>query len=106
MRAKDIDSRVTGRSTGHPVRTLRNPMTKESLRLEKDGASFEELERLTLGGLRKAVVDGNVTDGSVMAGQIAGMIHEIKSCEELIGTIISETEQRIKAVQKGVVWDE
>ena len=106
VRAKDIDSRVTGRSTGHPVRTLRNPMTKEYLRLEKDGASFEELECLTLGGLRKAVVDGNVTDGSVMAGQIAGMIHEIKSCEELIETMVSETEQRIKAVQKGVVWDE
>lgn len=106
VRAKDIDSRVTGRSTGHPVRTLRNPMTKEYLRLEKDGASFEELECLTLGGLRKAVVDGNVTDGSVMAGQIAGMIHEIKSCEKLIETMVSETEQRIKAVQKGVVWDE
>ena len=106
MRAKDIDSRVTGRSTGHPVRTLRNPMTKEYLRLEKEGASFEELEQLTLGGLRKAVVDGNVTEGSVMAGQVAGMIHEIRSCEEFIKTIISDTEFRIKNVQKGIMWDE
>ena len=79
LRAKDIDSRVTGRTTGHPVRILRNQMVKEYLRLEKEGASFEELEQLTLGGLRKAVVEGNVTEGSVMAGQIAGLVHEIKS---------------------------
>ena len=71
IKAKDIDSRVTGRSTGHPVRALRNQMTKKYLDLEKNGASFEELEHLTLGGLRKAVVDGDVTNGSVMAGQSA-----------------------------------
>ena len=57
LKAKDIDSRVTGRTTGHPVRALRNQMTKEYLRLEKEGASFEELELITLGGLRKAVVE-------------------------------------------------
>ena len=60
LKAKDIDTRVTGRTTGHPVRTLRNPMTKEYLEKEAAGASFEELELLTLGGLRKAVVDGDV----------------------------------------------
>ena len=65
---------MTGRTTGHPVRALRNQMTKEYLRLEKEGASFEELELLTLGGLRKAVVEGDVVHGSVMAGQIAGMV--------------------------------
>ena len=74
IKAKDIDSRVTGRSTGHPVRALRNQMTKKYLDLEKNGASFEELEHLTLGGLRKAVVDGDVTNGSVMAGQSAAMV--------------------------------
>ena len=58
IKAKDIDSRVTGRTTGHPVRALRNQMTKEYLKLEKEGASLEELELLTLGGLRKAVVEG------------------------------------------------
>ncbi len=84
IKAKDIDSRVTGRSTGHPVRALRNQMTKKYLDLEKNGASFEELEHLTLGGLRKAVVDGDVTSGSVMAGQSAAMVKEIMSCKDLI----------------------
>ncbi len=60
IKAKDIDSRVTGRTTGHPVRALRNDMTRQYLELEKEGAGFEELEKLTLGGLRKAVVDGDV----------------------------------------------
>ncbi len=59
LQARDIDSRVTGRSTGHPVRALRNDMTKRFLELEKEGADFEELEKLTLGGLRRAVVDGD-----------------------------------------------
>ena len=72
IKARDIDSRVTGRSTGHPVRALRNQMTKEYLKKEQEGAPFEELELLTLGGLRRAVVDGDVKTGSVMAGQIAG----------------------------------
>ena len=65
LKAKDIDSRVTGRTTGHPVRALRNQMTKQYLDMEKAGASFEELEQLTLGGLRRAVVDGDVVNGSV-----------------------------------------
>ena len=75
IKARDIDSRVTGRSTGHPVRALRNQMTKEYLQKEQEGASFEELEHLTLGGLRRAVVDGDVKTGSVMAGQILSLIH-------------------------------
>ena len=58
IKAKDIDTKVTGRTTGHPVRCLRNQQTREYLKLEQAGASFEELEKLTLGGLRKAVVDG------------------------------------------------
>ena len=69
-----IDSAVTGRSHGHPVRCLRNQMTRQYVKLEEEGKSFEELEYLTLGGLRKAVMDGDVTDGVVMAGQIAGMV--------------------------------
>ena len=60
LKAKDIDTKVTGRSTGHPVRALRNEMTKQYLDLEKKGATLEELEYLTLGGLRKAVVEGDV----------------------------------------------
>ncbi len=91
IKAKDIDTRVTGRSTGHPVRALRNQMTKEYLRREQEGASFEELENLTLGGLRKAVVEGDVINGSVMSGQIAGLVKEELSCEELIQKLVRET---------------
>lgn len=98
IKAKDIDSRVTGRTTGHPVRALRNEMTNQYIELENKGASFEELEHLTLGGLRKAVVDGDVKNGSVMAGQIAGMVKERMSCKELIGKLVEETDAMIKGV--------
>ena len=80
LKAKDIDSTVTGRTHGHPIRYLRNPMSKEYLRLEKEGAGLEELERLTLGSLRNAVIDGDVKNGTVMAGQIAGMIKKEQTC--------------------------
>ena len=96
LKAKDIDSRVTGRTTGHPVRAIRNQMTKEYLKLEKEGASLEELEILTLGGLRKAVVDGDVVHGSVMAGQIAGLVKEEMTCEELIEKLVKETDALMK----------
>ncbi|MEF9840091.1 MAG: enoyl-[acyl-carrier-protein] reductase FabK [Lachnospiraceae bacterium] len=92
LKAKDIDSRVTGRSTGHPVRTLRNQQTREYLRLESEGASFEELEMLTLGGLRKAVVDGDIINGSLMSGQIAGLVKEECTCKELLDRIVKETD--------------
>ena len=95
LKAKDIDSRVTGRTTGHPVRALRNQMTKQNLDMEKAGASFEELEHLTLGGLRRAVVDGDVVNDSVMAGQSAAMVKEILSCEELIQKLVKETDALI-----------
>lgn len=96
IKAKDIDSEVTGQSNGHPIRVLRNKMTREYLRLEKEGASFEELEHLTLGALRKAVVEGDVVNGSVMAGQIAGLIKEEKTCEEIIKDIMSQAEALLK----------
>lgn len=93
LKAKDIDTKVTGRSTGHPVRVLRNKQAKEYLRLEAEGASFEELEKLTLGGLRKAVVEGDVDNGSVMAGQIAGMVKEKKSCRQIIEDTVFQAER-------------
>lgn len=93
IRAKDIDSEVTGMSTGHPIRVLRNKMTREYLRMEKEGASLEELERLTLGALRKAVVEGDVMYGSVMAGQIAGLVKAENSCAEIIEEIVTGAEQ-------------
>lgn len=92
IKAKDIDSKVTGRTTGHPVRVLRNKMANEYIKKENEGATFEELELLTLGGLKKAVVDGNVTEGSVMAGQIAGLVKQEYSCKELITKVVSEAE--------------
>ena len=78
LKAKDSDTTVTGRSVGGPVRVLKNRMAREYLALEKQGASLEELERVTLGGLRRAVLEGDVDHGSVMSGQVAGMLHEIR----------------------------
>ncbi len=94
--AKDIDTRVTGRSTGHPVRALRNEMTRKYLEMEGKGASLEELELLAVGGLRKAVVEGDVKGGSLMAGQIAGMVRESMSCKELIEKLVKEADALLK----------
>ena len=88
--AKDIDSVVTGTSTGHPVRGLRNHMTKEYLRLEKEGATIDELEKITLGALRRAVIEGDAKDGTVMAGQIAGLVKKEATCKEIITSIYNE----------------
>lgn len=93
VKAKDIDTKVTGRSTGHPVRNLRNKQTNTYLKLESEGAGLEQLEKLTLGGLRKAVVDGDVDNGSVMAGQSAGLVKEICSCKDLITKVMTQGEQ-------------
>lgn len=96
IKAKDIDTRVTGRTTGHPVRALRNQMTKEYLKKEAEGASFEELELLTLGSLRRAVQEGDTRNGSMMAGQIAGLVKEELSCKELINKLVKETDALMK----------
>ena len=92
IKAKDIDSAVTGRSHGHPVRCLRNQMTREYNRLEAEGKSFEELEYLTLGSLRKAVMEGDVVNGTVMAGQIAGLISKEQTCKEMIEEMMAQAE--------------
>lgn len=89
IKAKDRDTVVTGRSVGVPVRCLKNPMTREYMELEKKGVSPEELEHLTLGSLRKAVLEGDIKGGSVMAGQIAGMISKTQSAAEIIDDIYS-----------------
>lgn len=90
IKAKDIDSTITGTTTGHPVRCLRNKMTKEYQQLEKEGVDFMELEKRTLGSLRKAVMDGNVVEGTLMAGQIAGLVKKEASCEEIITGIMGQ----------------
>ncbi|MDF2586598.1 MAG: enoyl-[acyl-carrier-protein] reductase FabK [Anaerocolumna sp.] len=94
--SKDIDSTVTGRSTGHPVRSIRNNMTRNYLKLEKEGKSFEELELLTLGSLRKAVMEGDMSEGSIMAGQIAGLISKQQSCKEIITEIVTEADKLMR----------
>ncbi len=99
VKAKDIDTKVTGRSTGHPVRCIRNKQTQEYLRLESKGATLEELEHLTLGGLKKAVMDGDVVGGSVMAGQIAGLVKEIRSCKDIVEGLNAQAEELLKGIK-------
>lgn len=89
FKAKDIDTVVTGEVTGHPVRVLRNKLTREYLALEKqltgqENPDLSQLTTLGAGALRRAVVDGDLDRGSFMAGQIAGLIKEEESCEEII----------------------
>ena len=93
IKAKDIDSAVTGRSHGHPIRSLRNQMTREYLKMEQEGRPFEELEYLTMGTLRKAVMEGDVMHGTVMAGQIAGMVKKEQTCKEMISEMTAEAEK-------------
>lgn len=95
IRAKDIDTRVTGRSTGHPIRALRNDMTKAYLQKEQEGASTEELELLASGALRRAVQEGDIHNGSLMSGQIAGLIKEEVCCKQLIDTLVSQTKEAL-----------
>ncbi|WP_313074326.1 enoyl-[acyl-carrier-protein] reductase FabK [Lacrimispora sp.] len=90
IKAKDIDSAVTGRSHGHPVRSLRNQMTRDYVKLEQEGKSFEELEYLTLGALRKAVQEGDILNGTVMAGQIAGLINKEQTCKEMMEEMMEQ----------------
>lgn len=92
IKARDIDSEVTGMSTGHPIRVLRNQMSREYLKMEKEGAEFEELEHLTLGSLRNAVMDGDVVHGSLMAGQSAGLVKKEQTCKEMIEEIMEEAD--------------
>lgn len=100
LKAKDRDAIVTARGTGHPVRVLKNKLSKEFARLEKEGASVEELEALGLGRLRLAVVDGDVDEGSVMAGQVAAMVKDIKSCKEIIEEIVFDGNKQLKQLQQ------
>ena len=93
LKAKDIDAQVTGRSGGHPIRSLKNQMTRKYLQMEENGATFEELESLTVGSLRKAVVEGDVKNGTVMADQIAGMIKKKQTCKEIIVELVDEAVQ-------------
>lgn len=97
LKAKDIDTDVTGRVTGHPVRVIRNKLSREFLKAEKEGASLEKLEELGKGSLPRAARDGDVEKGSVMAGQIAGLVDKEESCREIILGIFKEAEKTINS---------
>lgn len=93
IKCRDIDSCVTGRSGGHPVRCIENQLTREIEELEKKGATFEELEAVTIGSLRKAAIDGDLQGGSFMAGQIAGLVNRIMPVREIIEEMFAEYER-------------
>lgn len=93
IKAKERDAVVTGRSTGAPVRALKNKLTSEYERLEKSGASFEEIEKLGMGGLKRAFLDGDAEMGSLMAGQVASMVNEIEPCSKIIEELFSNVHQ-------------
>ncbi|MEG6615280.1 enoyl-[acyl-carrier-protein] reductase FabK [Peptococcaceae bacterium 1198_IL3148] len=101
LKAKDRDTVVTGRSTGHPVRVLKNKLTKRFMELESLGTSPEELEKLGVGKLRAAMVDGDVEYGSVMAGQVSSMIKQIQPAQEIIDDIIGGAEKTLKLLSQG-----
>lgn len=103
IKARDIDTIVTGKTLGHPVRALKNAMTREFIKIENRSESLpEELEAMGAGALRKAAIEGDVNNGSVMCGQIAGMIQDIVSCEDIITQTCNEAEKILMGANKWV----
>ncbi|MBO5319161.1 MAG: enoyl-[Ruminococcus sp.] len=97
VKAKDTDSVVTGRYTGHPCRNIKTKFSKMLANGEKDGSlTPEQFEEVTLGSLRKAVQDGNLEEGSFLCGAIAGMINDIKPCKDIIEEMMSQAEKLLK----------
>ena len=93
LKAGANDTVVTGRTGGAPVRVLKNKMAREYLRMEKQNLPLEEMEKLTLGSLRRAVFDGDVDTGSFMAGQVAGMVHAIRPLRQIFEELMAGCEQ-------------
>lgn len=102
IKASDIDAVVTGRSTGHPVRGLKNQLTRAFDKLEKEGADQEELNKLGVGALRRAAIEGDVNHGSVLAGQIAGMVKKEETAKEIIEDIMAGMKERLGVSIKGI----
>ena len=96
VKAKERCTAVTGAPTGHPVRCIENKLTKEFLKLEYDHAPNEQIEKLGTGRLRAAVVDGDVEMGSVMSGQSAALVNDVRPCAEIITGMVSEAEEILK----------
>ena len=103
LKARDSDTIVTGRIGGTPVRVLKNRMSREYVRQEKAGADKMALERFTLGSLRKAVFDGDTENGSLMAGQAAGLLHEVRPVEEIFAAMVSEAKTCITGLYKETI---
>ena len=101
LKAKDNDTIVTGRIAGTPVRILKNAMAREYVKQERAGADKMDLEKFTLGSLRRAVFEGDVKTGSLMAGQVVGQIKEIRSLKEIFETMCRECEQVIGTLKAG-----
>ena len=99
IKASATDTIVTGRTTGAPVRVLKNKMAREYVRMEKDHLPLEELEKLTLGSLRRAVFDGDVDTGSFMAGQVAGMVHDIRPLRQIFEDLMAGYDKTVKEMQ-------
>lgn len=98
LKARDSDTIVTGRLGGTPVRVLKNRMSREYVRQEKAGADKATLEQFTLGSLRKAVFDGDTVNGSLMAGQAAGLLHEVRPVAQILDEMVSGARQCIAAL--------
>ncbi|PRX27143.1 enoyl-[acyl-carrier protein] reductase II [Orenia metallireducens] len=96
LKARDRDAIVTARSTGHPVRNLKNKLTRQIQAIEQKGALKEEIETLGIGRLRRAVVDGDVIEGTVMAGQVAAMVTKVEPAEDIILDIVEGAEKVMK----------
>ena len=92
VKARDNDTIVTGRIAGTPVRILKNPMAREYVSMERKGADKMELEKYTLGSLRRAVVDGDVKTGSLMAGQVSAMVKDVRPVREILEKMVGEYE--------------
>jgi enoyl-[acyl-carrier protein] reductase II len=103
LKARDRETSITGASTGHPVRCLRNKLTAEFEKMEAHGASVEEIERLGTGKLRSAMVDGDVEWGSLMAGQSAGLVNDIRPAAEIIEGLFEEAEKILRGLNPGTV---
>jgi len=103
MDARDRDTVVTGHSTGHPVRCLRNKLTAEFERLEYEHAPAEEIERLGIGKLRSGLMDGDLEWGSLMAGQSSGMVNDIRPAAEIIQNLFSEAGAVLHELERGEV---
>ena len=96
LKAGDNSTVVTGRITGTPVRIIKNAMSREYVKQEKAGADKMELEKFTLGSLRRAVFEGDVKTGSLMAGQVVGQINEIRTIEEIFEDMYNGYEAVVK----------